>query len=323
MISMGEFYTVYRPPFLTEISYKRHMPAHLVFKLDISDCLHDCLISMVKYGIEDITDDRVHGYKHLLGIYEDRMSTIYTSRTQELSRTFKGLKNTTTIANLPLPGPDLIFYKAHQLVVLGLYFHLGIKHAHWEAFNRLAQAACHAADEINTFIQEDMKNALRLPIIMVWTLLYAGTGLLRLLRSPLASSFDVPRLESCMYTVIAAMDQLSRRDNKMTARLTLMLTQLVNSKRAFRTANGEPDTNLRIRTRLNASSVFDTSQRWREEFESPEKVPARAAYLESANGGVAGPAETHGAGEDDLGWMFLDFDIPLDMGLAQESSVVM
>jgi len=299
------------------------MPAHLVFKLDVSDCLHDCLISMVKYGIEDIPDDRVHGYKHLLGIYEDRMTAIYTSRTQELTSTLEERYDISTKANSSLPGQDLIFYKAHQLVVLGLYFHLDIKHAHWEAFNRLAQAACRAADEINAFIQEDMKNALRLPIIMVWTLLYAGTGLLRLLRSPLATSFDVPRLESCMYTVIAAMDQLSRRDNKMTARLTLMMTQLVNSKRAFRTAAGEPDTNLRIRTRLNASSVFDTSQRWREEFESPEKVPARAVYLEGANGGVAGTAEPQRAGEDDLGWMFLDFDIPLDMGLAQESSVVL
>ena len=73
--------------YLTSSRYKRHMPAHLVFKLDVSDCLHDCLISMVKYGIEDIPDDRVHGYKHLLGIYEDRMTAIYTSRTQELTST--------------------------------------------------------------------------------------------------------------------------------------------------------------------------------------------------------------------------------------------
>ena len=114
---------------------------------------------MVKYGIEDIPDDRVHGYKHLLGIYEDRMTAIYTSRTQELTSTLEERYDISTKANSSLPGQDLIFYKAHQLVVLGLYFHLDIKHAHWEAFNRLAQAACRAADEINAFIQEDMKNA--------------------------------------------------------------------------------------------------------------------------------------------------------------------
>jgi hypothetical protein len=141
---------------------------------------------------------------------------------------------------------------------------------------------------------------------MIFGLLSGHTMLLRLLRSSIASSFDEDHLVTHMYMAIGAMDQLSARGNRTAQRSALLMSQLMKSKKVFRDVDGvTPDTRLKIRTRLYASPVFDTARWWRDEFEITP--PTKAPYLESA-GAAVGAA-------DDLNWMLMDFDVPLDMGL--------
>jgi hypothetical protein len=200
----------------------------------------------------------------------------------------------------------MIFHELHALALLGLYVYLDIKPYNWEPFSRIARAACRTISSINDMIQEDSKNAGRLPIIMIFGLLSGHTMLLRLLRSELASSLDQDQLTTHMYMAIGAMDQLSARGNRVAQRSALLMSQLSKSKKVFRAGDGvTPDTGLKFRTRLYASPIFDAARWWRDEFEvSP---PPKAPYLESA--GVAVSAT------DELNWMLMDFDVPLDMGL--------
>lgn len=250
---------------------------------------------MIKYGLEVIPPEREQGFKYILYGFADRMKAIHGSRRFDLS------------------SSDTIFYRSHELVLLNLYFYLDICTDHYKAFHRLAQTACQVTLDVETFIQQDPANTSRVPIEMIWILLLSGTALIRLLRSSLSDDLGAPHMESCMYKAISALDILSRRDNRTAMRATMLLTQLAHSKRAFRKADGSPDTALRIRTRLNTSSVFDAARWWREEFEAPENVPPRAAILE----GLGAPAEEDvGAdGLENLNWMFLDFDTPFDMSM--------
>lgn len=221
----------------------------------------------------------------------------------------------------PATGDERLFCKMHELVALSLYFHLDIKVENWHIFYRLAECACEVVRGIDKIIQRDPKNALKLPIESIWALLLSGTALLRLMRSTIASTFDNDRLESCIFAARDGLEAMSRRDNKAAAKLTLLLSQLANSQKAFRASDGSIDTLLRVRTRMAASSVFDAARWWRDEFgpaDAGEKIPT----LEGGGGAVNSETgvEAGGDGElvggmEDINWMFLDFD-SVDWGSA-------
>jgi len=218
-------------------------------------------------------------------------------------------------------GANLVFYKIHELVVLALYFFLDINAGNWQHFTTLAQSACEVTAELDSIIQADPRNVAKLPIESTWAFLLSGIVLLRLTRSSIALTLDTDRLERCMFAARDGLDLMSRRDNKTAGKMTLLLSQLSNSKKAFRAADGAIDTRLRVRTRLAASCVFNAAAWWRDEF-GPEQIPVLESAGASHDGGPvdqgdmgARSAELVNDGAEDMNWMFLDFD-SLDWGLA-------
>lgn len=64
--------------------YKRFLSPQLLFRLDVSDCLADCLSTMQNFGIEEMTEEMEHAFKHLLGTFEAQMAAL-RARAVELS----------------------------------------------------------------------------------------------------------------------------------------------------------------------------------------------------------------------------------------------
>jgi hypothetical protein len=89
--------------------------------------------------------------------------------------------------------------------------------------------------------------------------------ILRLLKASTANYLD-DNAKDTFFLGVNIMKRLSAESNDMPARLTMMLSQLWSSEKAFRNADGSESTTLRIRTRLVMGPVFDAIWWWREEF---------------------------------------------------------
>lgn len=93
----------------------------------------------------------------------------------------------------------------------------------------------------------------------------ASFTILRLLKASTAQYMDENAKEA-FFLGVNVMKRLSIETNDGPSRMAQMLTQLWNSEKAFKNADGSEHTILRIRTRLAMSPVFDSIWWWREEF---------------------------------------------------------
>jgi hypothetical protein len=93
----------------------------------------------------------------------------------------------------------------------------------------------------------------------------ASFTILRLLKASTAQYMDENAKEA-FFLGVNVMKRLSIETNDGPSRMAQMLTQLWNSEKAFKNADGSEHTVLRIRTRLAMSPVFDSIWWWREEF---------------------------------------------------------
>ena len=105
------------------------------------------------------------------------------------------------------------------------------------------------------------------PWFMVFATSLPSFIILRMLKSSIANYLDESAKDN-FFLGVNLMKRLSAESNDMPARLTMMLTQLWNSERAFKNPDGSDSIALKIRTRLVMSPVFDAIWWWREEFGS-------------------------------------------------------
>jgi hypothetical protein len=118
-----------------------------------------------------------------------------------------------------------------------------------------------------------VSNPVSLPSYIVCALLYASYALLRILKSSIVIiSEEKEEAKTSLFLAIGLMKSLSIDNNDMCSKSCMYLTQLWNSSRAFKKADGTDMLDLRARSRLNGSHVVDTILWWREEFDPHFKV---------------------------------------------------
>jgi predicted ATPase len=118
-----------------------------------------------------------------------------------------------------------------------------------------------------------LSNPVSLPNYIVCALLYASYALLRILKSSInVFSGETEEVKSSLFLAIGLMKSLSIDNNDMCSKSCMYLTQLWNSSRAFKKADGSDMLDLRARSRLNGSHVVDAILWWREEFDPHLKV---------------------------------------------------
>jgi hypothetical protein len=103
------------------------------------------------------------------------------------------------------------------------------------------------------------------PFYFFYAISLASFTILRLLKASTAQYMDENAKEA-FFLGVNVMKRLSMENNDGPSRLGVILTQLWNSEKAFKNADGTEHLALRIRTRLAMSAVFDCIWWWREEF---------------------------------------------------------
>ena len=94
----------------------------------------------------------------------------------------------------------------------------------------------------------------------------AAVVLLRLLKHSVAKGRDQDDLKPTFFSALNLLKRMSIENNDGAAKSAIMLSQLWTSDRVFRNRDGTTNFELRIRTRLAMSLVYDCTWWWREEF---------------------------------------------------------
>jgi hypothetical protein len=130
---------------------------------------------------------------------------------------------------------------------------------------RMYSSACAV---LRTIDRLDSSGIIRLnasPFYFIYATSLASFTILRLLKASTAQYMDENAKEA-FFLGVNVMKRLSTENSDGPSRMALILTQLWNSEKAFKNADGSEHLCLRIRTRLAMSTVFDSIWWWREEF---------------------------------------------------------
>jgi hypothetical protein len=151
---------------------------------------------------------------------------------------------------------------------------------------------------------------------MAWNL--AAFIILRVGKSHVRDSLDLKRGQACYFSTINLDKKQSVTPDDISARGSIILSQLWTSKMVIKRPDGTPDSLwLRCRNRLGWSLTFDCFWLWRQEF-GGRPNPYDAVEDEKVNNGATNsatytsPATNHMMG---IGWspdtVFQDFQWPI------------
>lgn len=155
-----------------------------------------------------------------------------------------------------------------RLYVRSFYFLKQDKNSYATSFDKIQQIARVVIAKVEE-LTRNVANPVSLPNYMVNGLLFASYALLRILKSSVPYlSGESEAAKSSLFAAIGLLKSYSIDTNDMCSKSHMFLTQLWNSPRAFKKADGSDMLELRARSRLNGSFVVDAILWWREESDA-------------------------------------------------------
>jgi len=130
---------------------------------------------------------------------------------------------------------------------------------------RLYSTACMVLRHIDQLAQSYLKLETA-PFFFTFAADIATVTILRLLKGSTAQYLDFEQAKETFFLGVNILKRSSLESNDMANRMVLILSQLWKSDKAFKNPDGTEHTELRIRTRLAMSPIFDAIWWWREEF---------------------------------------------------------
>lgn len=100
--------------------------------------------------------------------------------------------------------------------------------------------------------------------------LLAGATIFRLMRSPFGKHLEYETSRATLFSAINLLRKMSITNDDGPAKAAVIMSQLWNSDRVFRKRDGSISTELRVRSRLAVSGVYDCAWWWREEFQGKQ-----------------------------------------------------
>ena len=246
----------------------------LVLKIRCQGIVAQCSEEILKNGVRAMSLDQERALDILLQIYEAQIDDIalqavtgrysfYPADTRYL-RNIDDEKFQCAICRIAIQ--TFHFYKTQTIVSSGF-------------LPRVVNTMCTMIDSIQA-LADRLGSLSMAPIPVCYGLLVSSTSLLRILKSTASQSLDFNRARSSLFLAINLAKKMSVESTDTAAKLTTILKQLWNSKKAFRKPDGSEYTALRIRSRLTHSVVIDTVWWWRDEFD-PQTRDITLARAES------------------------------------------
>ncbi|KAJ5125056.1 uncharacterized protein N7515_008881 [Penicillium bovifimosum] len=227
---------------------------HLVQKLRCQEVLGKCCEAVLENGVRAMTLEQELALDVLLRRFEGDVDDIALQAVVEDERYYLLLCR--------MAIQSFHFYKTQTIATSG-------------CLPRLIVTACNLVDYVQA-LADRTGYLFMVPVQITFGLLLASMSLLRILKSDLASSgLDTSRARATFFAAINLAKQMSTDRSDTAAKIVTVLTQLWNSSKAFRKADGSDYTALRIRSRLILSQILDSVWWWRDEFDPKARAEMR------------------------------------------------
>ncbi|KAF2423645.1 hypothetical protein EJ08DRAFT_441801 [Tothia fuscella] len=225
--------------------FGRITPA-LRFQLKLNSLVTRCCSALLQNGLRVMSMDQEHSLDVIIRVFEASIKDIEPETTSELDKFY-------------------LFISRLTIQVFHLYKEPS-KTFPTFLLTRMYNNACQVLRHIDRMDSEGTIKLSAAPFYIIFSASLSSFIILRLLKGTAAGYLDVENAKDTFFLGVNIMKRLSAESNDTPARLTMILTQLWNSERAFRNPDGTENTALRIRTRLTMSPVMDAIWWWREEF---------------------------------------------------------
>ncbi|KAJ5555850.1 hypothetical protein N7461_004320, partial [Penicillium sp. DV-2018c] len=229
---------------------------HLVQKLRCQEVLGKCCEEVLQNGVRAMTLEQELALDVLLQKFEGEVDDIALQAVVEDERYYLLLCR--------MAIQSFHFYKTQTIATSG-------------CLPRLIVTACNLVDYVQA-LADRTGYLFMVPVQVSFGLLLASMSLLRILKSHLASSgLDTSRAQVTFFAAINLAKRMSTDRSDTAAKTVAVLTQLWNSDKAFRKADGSDYTALRIRSRLILSHILDSVWWWRDEFDPKARAEMRGS----------------------------------------------
>ncbi|KAE9961331.1 hypothetical protein BLS_002494 [Venturia inaequalis] len=218
----------------------------LRFQLKLNGMATRCTSALQQNGLRIMSKDQEHSLDVLIRVFEASVKDVEPETTSELDRFHLYMARLTTQVFHLYKEPS----KTFPTFLL----------------TRMYNSACLVLRHIDRMDNDGTIKLASAPFYFVFAVSLSSFVILRLLKGNTAGYLDVESAKDTFFLGVNIMKRLSADSSDTPARLTMILTQLWNSERAFKNPDGSLHTALRIRTRLAMSPVFDAIWWWREEF---------------------------------------------------------
>ncbi|CAD0112008.1 unnamed protein product, partial [Aureobasidium uvarum] len=230
-------------------SHSRQQTLSSALKLRIKwqDLCVQCGSAVSENGIRNLTPDQDRALSIIIKTYELQVRDLESTASDD---------------------SDRLECNIARFYIRSFYFLKQDKTSYAASFDKIQQTARQIIAKVERLIHS-VSNPVSIPNYIVCALLFAAYALLRILKSSIPFlSGECEEAKSSLFTTISLLKRLSIDANDMCSKSCTFLTQLWNSPRAFKKADGTDMLDLRARSRLNGSHVVDAILWWREENDS-------------------------------------------------------
>ncbi|KAI5270830.1 hypothetical protein E4T47_05806 [Aureobasidium subglaciale] len=220
------------------------LPSSLTLRIKWQDLCVQCGSAVSENGIRNLTPDQDRSLSIIIRTYETQIKNLeYTA------------------------ADDRLECSISKLYIRSLYFLKQDHTSYLATFDKIQQVSRQVITNVDSLMRR-ATNPVSLPYYIVCALIFATYALLRVLKSavPILHS-EREEARASFFHALGLMKKLSIDNSDMCNKSVTYLTQLWNSSRAFKKADGSDQLSLRARSRLNGSHVVDAIVWWREEFD--------------------------------------------------------
>ncbi|THV80003.1 hypothetical protein D6D27_08860 [Aureobasidium pullulans] len=230
------------------------LPAGLILRLKWQDLCVRCGAAISENGTRNMTQDQDRALSIIIRTFEAQI---------------KDLEKTA------VNDSDRLECNIARLYVRSFYFLKQDKTSFASSFDKIQEVARRIIADVEKLVHQT-SNPVSIPYYIASALLFASYALLRILKSSIPFlSGETEEARTAFFIAIGLTKRLSIDTNDMCSKSVTYLTQLWNSSKAFKRADGTDQLGLRARGRLSGSHVVDTIIWWREEFDPHFKAQMR------------------------------------------------
>lgn len=247
---------------------KRSLAPDVLLQLNLQTIISRCCKALLGVGLQTMSTDQERALDIIVEVFTQQIKDHEHEAATDL---------------------DTVYVYLAQLTLLCFYFYKAELHSEMRPVIRLFLRAVGFLDHLDR-MDRDTGVLAHAPFPILAGVMIASFVLLRLLKTPATKYLDTERAKASFFLSLNILRKMVVESEDLPSRNIQVLTQLWNSTKAFKKPDGSDCPQLRIRSRVAMSPIFDALWWWRTEFGGQAGAYATAPEIKGDT--TNGPAPT-------------------------------